>query len=56
MIYLSKAKSYFKQNSVSKIRFLIIEYVLIRFIERFLKSGLLAMSNLESYFDAIGTA
>ena len=56
MIYLSKAKTFFEQNSASKSRVLKIECMLIRFIERILKSGLLAMSDIEPYFDAISTA
>lgn len=56
MIYLSKANSYFEQNSASKFQVLTIECMLIRFIERILKSSLLAMSDIDSYFDAIGTA
>jgi hypothetical protein len=56
MIYLSKAKSYFDQNTICKFSVLIIEHVLIAFIVRRVKSGLLAKSDIESYFGAIAAA
>jgi hypothetical protein len=56
MIYLSKAKSYFDQNTACKFGVLIIKHVLMTFIVRGLKSGLLAQSDIESYFGVIAAA
>jgi hypothetical protein len=56
MIYLSKARSYFDQNSTCKFANRIVEYMLTAFTVRRLKSGLLAQSDIESYFDAIAVA
>ena len=56
MIFLSKAKSYFEQNTASKLSHFNGRIQLMRLIERVLKSGLLGKSDLESYFAAIGTA
>lgn len=56
MIYLSKARSYFEQNTASKFLFLMIGYILTRLIERIAKSGLLRLSDIESHFGAIATA
>ena len=55
MIYLSKVKSYFDQNTMCKFVGSIVEYMLITFVVRRLKSGLLSISDIESYFDAIAT-
>lgn len=56
MIYLSKAKSYFDQNTIGKFANLMIEYMLTTFAVRRIKSGLLPRSDIESSFDAIATA
>jgi hypothetical protein len=56
MIYLSKARSYFDQNTACKFDVFVIEHVLMALIVRRLKSGLLAESHIESYFDAIAAA
>lgn len=56
MIYLSKAKRYFDENTACEFGVLIIKHLLTAFIVRRLKSGLLAQSDIESYFDAIAVA
>ena len=56
MIYLSKAKSYFDQNSTCKFANWIVEYIPTTFTVRRLKSGLLAQLDIEPYFDAIAAA
>ena len=56
MIYLSKAKRYFDENTVSKFSVLIIEHLLMAFIVHRLKSRLLVQSDIESYFDTITAA
>lgn len=56
MVYLSKARSYFEQNTASKFLFFIMRYILTRFIERIAKSGFLRLSDIESHFGAIATA
>ena len=56
MIYLSKAKRYFDENTVCKFAFSIIKLFLTAFIVRRLKSGLLVQSHIESYFDTIAVS
>jgi len=56
MIYLSRVKSYFEQNSTGLYGISIVEYILMTSTVRRLKSGLLAKSDIESYFGAIATA
>jgi hypothetical protein len=56
MIYLSKAKSYFEQNSTGRFGIPIVVYILMTFTVRRLKSGLLAKSDIESCFSAIAVA
>jgi hypothetical protein len=53
LIYLSKAKNYFQENSASVYLCSTLDYQLIRILERIIKSGLLAKSDLESYFQNI---
>ena len=53
LIYLSKATKYFQENSASVYCASTLDYQLIRIIERIIKSGLLAKSDLESYFQDI---
>lgn len=57
MIYLSKVKSYFEQNSSGESDISTSEYQnpLMTFIVRRVKSGLLGKSDIESYFGAIAT-
>lgn len=56
MIYLSKSKGYFDQNTICRFAVRTVENILITFTARRLESGLLPKSNIESYFDAIATA
>ena len=58
MIYLSKVRRYFEQSSASSFRHSIFYGIYLDniFIERVIKSGLLAKSDIESYFNEISTA
>ena len=56
MIYLSKVRSYFDQHTIGKFSNWIVEYMLMNFIVRRVKSGLLLKSDVEPYFDAIAIA
>lgn len=54
LIYLSKVRAYFDQNTACKlIGSLVWNKVLITLVVRILKSGLLGKSDIESYFNTI---